>query len=123
MIEGDRLEHYCVCPKILEFFKATCPWLPAQSDSHPSLLFFILDPRLDKDSVIALAVLLHVARTAYETRRAARRVAGFGADWQRDVLGPTLALIKCKDPDVGRFLIPPEVRVRLPRAFERKRRR
>ena len=108
---------------VLKFIKDTCPWLPAPSDTHPSLLFFILDPRLDKDSVIALSVLLHVARIAYEARRASRRTSGLAIDWDREILEPTLALTRCKDPGVSRLLVPPEVRVARPITNRRKRRR
>ena len=123
LIEGDRLEHYCVCLVISNLFRDAYPWLPGPSCSHPSLLFFILDPRLDNDHMIALAVLLHITRLAYETRRAGRRISGLATNWDHDVFGPTLALILCKDPGVGKYLAPPEVRVVRSGGNGRKRRR
>jgi len=123
MIEGDRLEHYCICPVVLKFIKDTCPWLPLPSESHPSFLFFILDPRLEKNSIIAMAVLLHIIRIAYETRRSGRRVAGYAIEWDRAILEPTLTLARCKDPGVGPLLVPPEVRIMRPQTSRRKRRR
>jgi len=112
---GDILEHYIACPRVFAFIIGTCPWLPANPSSFPSILHLLLHyvGSADKhSSATAIAVLLHVIRSAYEGRRVARQATGCSHSWESDILEPTLATCLCKDRSIRRFLLPPEFQQR-----------
>ena len=112
---GDTLEHYIACPRVFAFIVGTCPWLPSNPSSFPSILHLLLHYVESADKhhcATAIAVLLHVIRSAYEGRRAARQATGCSHSWESDILEPTLATCFCKDRGIRRFLLPPELQQR-----------